>query len=148
MKAEEILKIYMRLVVQDTILAGEYLENCARSEEMSSVDCLAHAVLNDTRDTIEIAREILESEQFCAACLYANLDTSRKAITRYCILEKEESTAKQLLYPVRELFNEICMKMNQYKTGEGCNRIKNPAFAMIQEILPDDDDFDDDDEQN
>lgn len=144
MKAEEVLEMYMRLVVQDTILAEEYLENCTRSEEMSSVDCLAHAVLNDARDTIEISREILEGERFCASCLYANLDTCRKVITRYCILEKEENRVKELLHQTRELFNEICMKMNKYKTGEGCNQIKNAAFAMIQEILPDYDDFDDD----
>jgi hypothetical protein len=108
---------------------------------------------NLTRMSHSILDKLENNEEFCGSCMFVSLDSLRKAIHRYLIIETE-LTEEQIIEMSTfiEDINELCMPLNKWYNAkvETCVLIENEDLGKIKAYLlinnPYDEDNEDDDE--
>ena len=130
------LNIYTQFSLINDKLQVFYDKHCVGTK--NSVFSLYWCMFGESRSTVIRYMEVLESEpEFCASCFYINLDSTRKAIHRYLLLEKEEQQQMDLslLQEVVDTFNPICQSLKkEYKDDEECFTVKNTAYNTLNNL--------------
>lgn len=99
---------------------------------------------------ITIMDKLENDEHFCASCMYINLDSLRKSMHRYLLIEHElTDIQKKELNDTIESIHELCMPLNKWYNArnEDCVMVENEdldeikAYALINN--PDYDEEDD-----
>ena len=77
----------------------------------------------------------LENQQeFCGSCMFVNLDSLRKGIHRYLIIEKLTKELRIDMLGIIEDINELCMPLNKWYNAkvETCVMIENEDLDKIK----------------
>lgn len=150
---QEVFDMYVQLESSFIDLSTyNELHNMGKDSK-DSIENLYFVVMSKCLASFDFSCTMLEGNEYCPNCIYGNLDSARKAITRYLTLETQlHQDMRSLLEKHREVMNKVCMKLNQVfkiNAGSVCDRQDNPAYFKIDAYLDKgglDDDDDDDDE--
>jgi hypothetical protein len=101
---------------------------------------------------ITIIDKLENDEKFCASCMYINLDSLRKAMHRYLIIEHElGDIQKKELNNTIDSIHELCMPLNKWYNArtEDCVVVENEDLDKIKAYaLINNPEYDDEDEEN
>ena len=134
-KSKEIFKRYSVGVKnsKESLYSVVMVENCNR---------IGHGVL----DRLE------NSEEFCASCMYISLDSLRKAMHRYLLIETELTEDERFeLNSLIEDIHTLCMPLNKCFNAkvETCVLVENEDMDKIKAYaLINNPEYDDEDEEN
>lgn len=133
------IEIHKTLDNLDNMLDSFYEQECVGSKD--SVRCLLFSVVMYIQGSVGTCMAILEEEErFCPACFHLNLDTARKTIHRYLLIETEldkKSHEYLLLKGTQTAINKICISMaeNDFNTADtNCAKISNTAFGVLNNL--------------
>lgn len=126
------IEIYNALDKLDDKIKDFAEENA--SKVSGSVPSLYEAMIRFSGDIIlERLLYMEDNERICLSCFYMNLDSARKAIHRYFVLEKEQQDTK-LLKHIQNVLNTICLELHKsYKSGGDCSLVENTAYEDLQD---------------
>ena len=110
--------------------AIESAERTFKNKDSSSISAL-YRLLTDTCESHAILgiAIIQGNETFCRACFYKSMDSVRKALYRYIMIENDAGDI-DILIKANDVFNRICLSLKEYKGAECCET-KNDAFGKF-----------------